>query len=265
VGSEIRMLQLEGKVALVTGGSSGIGRASALAFAREGATVVISDIDIKGGNETVKAVRKNAGQAVFAKTDVSKATDVEALVNKIITIYGRLDYAFNNAGIEADFVQLTECTEEDWDRVMDINLKGVWLCMKYEILYMVKHGGGAIVNTSSVCGQVGFDRMIPYNVSKHGLVGLTKCAALAYASQGVRINVICPGSIRTPLLDRTISVNPTQSEEDYKAVIPIGRLGTPADVAEVVVWLCSDAAAYVTGHALSVDGGYLAGHYYKPK
>jgi NAD(P)-dependent dehydrogenase (short-subunit alcohol dehydrogenase family) len=259
------MLPLEAKVALVTGGSSGIGRASALAFAREGATVVIADIDANGGNETVKAIRKNAGQAVFAKTDVSQANEVEALINKIITIYGRLDYAFNNAGIEAEFVQLTECTEEDWDRVIDINLKGVWLCMKYEIRYMVEHGGGSIVNTSSVCGQAGFDRMIPYSVSKHGIIGLTKCAALSYAGQGVRINAICPGSIRTPLLDRTIDVNPTQSEQDYTAAIPIGRLGTPADVAEAVVWLCSDAAAYITGQALSVDGGYLTGYYHMPE
>ncbi len=257
------MVHFEGKVALITGGSSGIGRASAMAFAREGAKVVIADVDIAGGTETVKAINNNINQAIFVKTDVSKAIEVEALVNKTVTTYGRLDYAFNNAGIEADFVQLTECSEEDWDRVLDIDLKGIWLCMKYEILYMVKHNGGAIVNTSSVCGQLGFDRMIPYSVSKHGVIGLTKCAALTYASKGVRINAICPGSIRTPMLNRTMGVNPTQSEEDYYAQIPLNRLGNAEDIAEAVIWLCSDAASFVVGHAMNVDGGYHTGHYYK--
>ncbi len=248
--------KLHNKVALVTGGSSGIGRASALLFAREGAKVVAADIALEGGQETVQMVRESGGNAIFIEADVSNAAEVEGLVNKAVEAYGRLDCAFNNAGI-GHTGTITECTEEEWDHVMAVNLKGVWLCMKYEIMYLAMHGGGAIVNASSVAGIVGLPRRAIYTASKHGVIGLTKVAALQYAKDGIRINAVCPGPIRTGLTEPGWSHNP-QAEARAILQVPMGRLGSPEEVAEASAWLCSDAASYVTGHALVVDGGFVA-------
>lgn len=249
--------QLEGKVALVTGASSGIGRASASTFAREGAKVIVADVDVEGGEETVRMIKEAGGEAIFVRTDVSKAAEVEALINKTVEVYGRLDCAHNNAGIVGRRASIVECTEENWDRVININLKGVWLCMKYEIPVMLKHGGGAIVNTSSVLGLVGLQGDTPYVASKHGVNGLTKVAALEYAKAGIRVNTVCPGTIRTRGLERLIRGDP-QREAQQIAFEPVGRLGTPEEVAETVLWLCLDAASFVTGHAMAVDGGWTA-------
>lgn len=253
--------QLVGKVALVTGGGSGIGRASVLAFAARGASVVVGDIDAEGAQETVRMVQEGGGEATFVSVDVAQSVEVEALINQTIATYGRLDYAHNNAGIEGIRTSTTDCSEENWDRVLDINLKGVWLCMKYEIPQMIKQGGGAIVNTSSVLGLVGYAGRAPYGASKHGVIGLTKAAALEYARQGIRINAICPGFIRTTMSEREISEaaqgDLAKGEELVANAEPIGRMGSPEEVAETVVWLCSDAASFVIGHAMSVDGGFV--------
>lgn len=251
---------LEGKVALVTGGSSGIGRASAIAFARNGAKVIVADINVEGGQATERIIKQAGGDAVFIKTDVSKAFEVAAMINKAIEKYGRLDCAHNNAGILIRGInaQTTECTEEDWDRVMSINLKGVWLCMKYEIPQMLKQGSGAIVNTSSIAGLVALENSVAYNASKHGVVGLTRAAALEYAKGGVRINAVCPGFISTPMLERQTESEAQALAERIKMNMPMARKGTPEEVAEAVVWLCSDAASFITGHTLAVDGGWVA-------
>lgn len=248
--------QLEDKIALITGGGSGIGKATALAFAREGAKVVVADKDIEKGTATATMINDIYGEAIFVVADVSQTADVESMIDAVINSYGRLDCAFNNAGI-ADPVgsSAAELSEEAWNKVIGINLTGVWLCVKYEIQQMLKQGGGAIVNTASALGIVG--ATIPaYTASKHGVVGLTKSAALSYAQEGIRVNAVCPGFIDTPLL------NPYTDDPEVKARIvarhPIGRLGTPEEVAASVVWLCSDAASFVTGHAMAVDGGYLA-------
>ena len=251
------MGQSDGKVALITGAGSGIGRASALAFAREGATVVVADVDTAGGAETVRLVESAGGRALFVKTDVSQASEVEALVQASVAAYGRLDYAHNNAGIEGMVLTPTaDWTEEAWNRIININLKGVWLGMKYQIPQMLKQGGGAIVNTASIAGLVG-SRSAGYGASKHGIVGLTKTAALEYAKSGIRVNAVCPGVIRTPMVQRSLDRMP-ELEERFVAVEPIGRIGRPEEVAEAVVWLCSAAASFVTGHAMTVDGGYVA-------
>jgi len=250
-------LRFENKVAIVTGASSGIGRASAMAFAREGAKVAVCDVEVKGGEETVRMIKESGGDAIFAKADVSKASEVEAMVNKAVETYGRLDYAHNNAGIEADMTATAECSEEHWDRIIGINLKGVWLCMKYEIPQMLKQGKGAIVNTASILGLVGLDHRPGYVASKHGLVGLTKAAALDYARDGIRINAICPGLIRTPLVERIWKEHP-EAEARVREMEPIGRAGTMEEIADAVVWLCSDAASFVTGHAMVADGGWVA-------
>jgi len=248
---------LDNKVALVTGGGSGIGRASALAFTREGAKVVIADVNIEGGEETVRMIKEVGGEAIFIKTDVSKSAEVEAMVNKCIETYGCLDCAHNNAGIGSSQRLMADCTEEDWDRIININLKGVWLCMKYEIPQMLQQGKGSIVNTASVCGLVGFRNFPAYTASKHGVVGLTKAATMDYAAAGIRINAVCPGTILTPLVKGVFARNPKREAEDM-ANHPIGHLGTPEEVAEAVVWLCSDAASFITGHAMAVDGGLVA-------
>lgn len=249
--------RLEGKVALVTGGGSGIGRATALIFAREGAQVVVADIVTEGGEETVRLVKAAGGDAVFVRTDVSKAAEVEALIKKVVVTYGQLDCAFNNAGIEGMVAPTADCTEENWDRVLAINLKGVWLCMKYEIPQMLKQGGGAIVNTSSVGGLIGSAGGTPaYIASKHGVVGLTKAAALEYAKAGIRVNAVCPGATLTPMQERAFTS--PQMAELVSAMQPMGRLGKPEEIAEAVVWLCSDAASFVTGCAMPVDGGWVA-------
>ena len=248
---------LEGKVALVTGGASGIGRATALAFAREGAKVVIADVAVEDGEETVRMIEESGGKAIFVETDVSQSDQVEALINKAVETYGRLDCAFNNAGIEGEQALTPDCTEENWDRVININLKGVWLGMKYEIPQMLKQGGGAIVNMSSVAGLVGFPSSPAYVASKHGILGLTKTAALEYATEGIRVNAVCPGVIRTPMVERATGGDP-EVEAQFAAMEPVGRMGKPEEVAEAVVWLCSDAASFVTGHSMVVDGGLVA-------
>ena len=248
---------LRGKVAVVTGASSGIGRASALVFAREGAKVVVADVIVAGGEETVRLIKAAGGEALFVKADMAKAAEVEAMVNTAIATYGRLDCAHNNAGVEGAMGTTADYTEADWDRVIRVNLTGVWLCMKYEIPQMLKEGGGAIVNTASGAGLVGVPRMPAYVASKHGVVGLTRTAALEYAKSGVRVNAVCPGVIQTPMVERVTAKRPGMAER-MAAAEPVGRMGKPEEIAEAVVWLCSDAASFVTGHAMSVDGGAVA-------
>jgi NAD(P)-dependent dehydrogenase (short-subunit alcohol dehydrogenase family) len=246
-----------GKVALVTGASSGIGRASALAFAREGAKVVVADVVEEGGEETARLIKNAGGEALFVKTDVAKAAEVEALVNRAVQTFGRLDCAFNNAGIEGAAAMIPDYGEEAWDRVININLKGVWLCMKYEIPQMLKTGGGAIVNTASTAGLVGYRGGSAYVASKHGVVGLTKTAALEYAKAGVRVNAVCPGAIDTPMMGR-ITGHRAERAARMASSEPVGRMGQPAEIGETVVWLCSNAASFVTGLAMAVDGGITA-------
>jgi NAD(P)-dependent dehydrogenase (short-subunit alcohol dehydrogenase family) len=248
---------VNGKVALVTGASSGIGRATALAFAREGAKVMVADVTVEGGEETVSLVKQAGGEATFFKADVSKAAEVEALVARVVQTYGRLDCAHNNAGIEGPGALTVDYPEEMFDRVMAINLKGVWLCLKYEIPQMLKTGGGAIVNTASTAGLVGFPRGSAYVASKHGVVGLTRTAALEYAKSNIRVNAVCPGAIDTPMMGRITDHRPTRAAR-MAAAEPVGRMGVPGEIAEAVVWLCSDSASFVTGHAMAVDGGMTA-------
>jgi NAD(P)-dependent dehydrogenase (short-subunit alcohol dehydrogenase family) len=251
------MRRFEGKVALVTGGGSGIGRATSLAFANEGAKVVIDDINVEGGEETLAMVKSAGGEAIFVKANVSKATEVEALVQKAIDTYGRLDYAYNNAGVGEPLKRVHKTSEDNWDRVMATNLKGVYLCMKYEIPHMLKQGKGAIVNTSSLAGLKGLSGQAAYVASKHGVVGLTKSAAIEYATLGIRINCICPGVINTPLIAPNMKDRP-HVEKGYIDMEPIGRLGKPEEIASAVLWLCSDEASFAVGSIFSVDGGVVA-------
>lgn len=249
---------LENKVALVTGASSGIGRASAMAFAREGGKVVVADVVVEGGEETVRIIQDSGGEAVFVRADVSAANEVEALVDRTVEIYGRLDCAHNNAGIEGAVATTHEYLEDAWDSVMSINLKGVWLCMRYEIPQMLRQGGGSIVNTASVAGLVGVRGQPAYVASKHGVNGLTKTAALENARSGIRVNSVCPGAIRTPMIERFVALSPDFDEEKMVEMEPVGRMGTPEEIAAAVVWLSSDAASFVTGHNMAVDGGWMA-------
>lgn len=250
--------EMQGRVALVTGGGSGIGRASALAFARAGARVVVSDVTVEAGEATAEAVRASGGEALFLAADVADAGQVEALVTGTLEAFGRLDYAHNNGGIEGPVKPVIELTEAEWDRVIDINLKGVWNCLRFEIPVMLRQGGGAIVNTGSVSGLKGFPPLLPaYVASKFGVVGLTAATARTYASQGVRVNAVCPGAIDTPMLTR-IGEGAERLGVAMVAENPAGRLGAPEEVAEGVVWLCSDRASFVTGQTLTIDGGFLA-------
>jgi NAD(P)-dependent dehydrogenase (short-subunit alcohol dehydrogenase family) len=250
--------ELEGKVALVTGGTSGIGRDTAVLFAKAGAKVIVAGRRELEGNETIELIRTAGGDGLFVKTDVSKAAEVDGLVQKTVEKFGRLDIAFNNAGIEGVWVPIARQTEEDWDSTIDINLKGVWLCLKYEIRQMLKQdGGGAIVNMSSVTGLVGAGGAGAYSASKHGVIGLTKSAALETAKSGIRINAVCPAVIETPMGKRLFSAPAV-----HKSVLnshPIGRFGRPQEIAEAVVWMCSDRASFMTGQCLVLDGGFLAG------
>ena len=260
-------------VALVTGAATGIGRASAIAFAREGAQVVAADVQASETEETVSLIKKAGGEAVFIRADVANAKDVRELIAKTVRAYGRLDVAHNNAGIRGERARIHDSTEEDWDRVIDTNLKGIWLCMKYEIPEMLKAGGGAIVNTASIAGLVGLRKYAPYTASKHGIIGLTKAAALEYARVGIRVNAVCPGLIDTPLVQRPLygKIRPTsplrRGIRNAKKMLgyavlamdqPAGRLGLSEEVAEAVVWLCSEAASFVNGHAMTIDGGFVA-------
>ena len=249
--------EFEGKVALVTGGGSGIGRATALAFAREGAKVVIGNRNEKRGEETVAMIRKAGGEASFQRTDVLVTKDIEALVNHAVSKYGGLDLAFNNAGVEGDVAPTAEQTEENYDAVMDVNVKGVWLSMKYEIPRMLERGGGSIVNCSSVAGLIGFPNMAPYFASKHAVIGLTKVAALEYSAKGIQINAVNPAVIDTDMVDR-IAAGFGMKKDELVQFHPIGRLGRVEEIAEAVVWLCSKKSSFVTGHSLVVDGGFTA-------
>jgi len=247
---------LDRRVALVTGAASGIGRASALAFAREGAKVVVSDVAAEGGHATVSEIAAAGGSASFVRADVSRAADVEGLIKATVETYGRLDCAHNNAGIEGVIVDTADYPEEVWDQVIAVNLKGVWLCLKYELRQMLAQGGGAIVNTASVAGMRGGPSPA-YTASKWGVIGLTHRAAREVAARGIRVNAVCPGVIRTPLVERVIAAVPGMGER-WLAAEPVGRFGTPEEVGAAVVWLCSDAASFVTGVALPVDGGMAA-------
>ncbi len=247
----------EGKVALITGGSYGIGSATAVAFAKRGAKVIVADWMEDKEGETLKQIKNTGGEGIFISCDVSKTDQVKTLIEKTVARFGRLDFAFNNAGIEGIMAPSHECTEENWDKTIGINLKGVWLCMKHEIPLMLKQGKGAIVNCASVAGLIGFPGLPAYVATKHGVVGLTKTAALENAKQNIRINAVCPGVIKTAMIDR-ITGKDKVVEKQYADMEPVGRMGQPEEVAEAVVWLCSDAASFVTGHALPVDGGWIA-------
>jgi NAD(P)-dependent dehydrogenase (short-subunit alcohol dehydrogenase family) len=226
-------------------------------FAREGAKLVVADMNEEGGQQTVHMITENSGEAIFVRTDVSQAVEVQALISKVVETYGKLDCAHNNAGISGGGRALTaEYSEETWHRVLGVNLTGVWLCMKYEIPQMLQHGGGVIVNTASVAGLIGARGLAAYVASKHGVVGLTKTAALEYAQQGIRVNCICPGVIHTPMTER--GLNDPERRARIIASEPMGRVGTPEEIAEAVVWLCSDASSFVTGHTMTVDGGFVA-------
>jgi NAD(P)-dependent dehydrogenase (short-subunit alcohol dehydrogenase family) len=246
----------EGKVAFVTGASSGIGRMTAAAFAQNKAKVVLMDVNSKDASETLNLIKESGGEAHFIKGDVSKAEDVKFAVEETVRLFGRLDYAFNNAGIEGEQGSTVDCTEENWDRVININLKGVWLCMKYQIPQMLKQGSGSIVNCSSVAGIVGFQGIPAYVASKHGVVGLTQCAALEYAKKNIRINAICPGVIQTPMIDR-FTHGEAQLQKQLADGEPVGRVGAPDEVASAAIWLASEDASFVTGHSMAVDGGWV--------
>ncbi len=244
------------KVAFVTGGASGIGRAAALAFARQGARTVIADVSVEDNQETAAMIERQGGRALAVRCDVTKAEEVKAALAKAVETFGRLDFAFNNAGIEPRRPAPTaEYDEDEWDRILDINLRGVFLCMKHEIPLILKHGGGgAIVNTSSGAGVIGIKGSPAYTAAKHGVIGLTKAAALDYAAQNVRINAVCPGYIETPMMDRFTGGTP-EGRAKVVAEEPAGRMGKPEEIAAAAVWLCSDAAAFMVGHALVMDGG----------
>ncbi|WP_119068454.1 glucose 1-dehydrogenase [Aggregatilinea lenta] len=248
---------LEGKVALVTGAGSGIGRSTAQLFARHGVKVVVSDVDTAGGEATVRLITDAGGEATFVRCDVSSSGDVQALVARTLDTYGTLDYAVNNAGILGNFVPTAEYDEDLFDRIMAVNARGVFLGMKYEIAAMLKSGGGAIVNTSSAAGLVGIPGIVGYSGSKHAVVGMTKTAAAEYARQGIRINAVNPGGVLTPMVFNLApsAEPPAENQPDQH---PIGHSAQPEEIAEVIVWLCSDAASFVTGIAMPVDGGLVA-------
>lgn len=250
--------EFQGKVGLVTGGTSGIGRQTAVLFAKAGAKVVVAGRRELEGQETIELIRAAGGDGLFVKTDVSKASEVDALVRKTVERFGRLDVAFNNAGIEGVWAPIVRQSEEDWDRTIDVNLKGVWLCLKYEIRQMLKQDcGGAIVNMASIIGLIGSVGVAAYSASKHGVIGLTKTAALENAKSGIRINAVCPGFTETPMADRSLRAPGVRKY--VLSCHPIGRLGKPMEIAEAVLWMCSDHASFMTGQSLVLDGGFLAG------
>jgi len=247
--------QFYGKVALITGAGSGIGRATAVKFAREGAKVIVADISTEGGDETVQMIKDFGGESSFIKADITQEYEVEALVDRTVEKYGRLDCAHNNAGITGYSTPLLDCTLDEWDAVMNLNLRGTFLCLKYEITQMLNQGGGAIVNTSSTMGVVAHANGPAYIASKHGIIGLTRSAALGYVKNNIRVNAVCPGNTETPIFDH-LKKNMADVYEGLVAATPIGRFAQPNEIADAVVWLCSDAASYCTGHAMVVDGCY---------
>ena len=272
------MADFSGKVALVIGAGTGIGRASSIVFARDGAKVVVADLAVEAGEETVRLIQEAGGEAIFFAVDVTRSDQVAALIEKTLATFGQLDVAHNNAGIEGPIARIADCSEAEWDRTIEINLKGVWLCLKYEIPAMLKLGRGAIVNTASVAGLAGLSQLAAYTASKHGVIGLTKAAALEYRRFGIRVNAVCPGLIHTPMIERAADaklerdlpprwrplgrVLKAMQKLGIRAIAPsqkgARRLGEPGEVAEAVAWLCSDAASFTTGHAMVIDGGYLA-------
>lgn len=248
------MEEFQYKVALITGAGSGIGRETAKMFAKYGAQVVVSDQDETSGQGTVNMIRELGGKSSFIKCNVAVEAEVQELISKTVKEYGRLDCVFNNAGIEGKSQTINECTRESWDKTVSVDLTGVWQCMKYEIEVMLKFGGGKIVNCSSIAGIIGFENLAPYVASKHGIIGLTKTAALEFAKKGIRINAVCPGVIETPMLQRF-----TQGDvESMAKEVPMGRLGQPNEIAETVIWLCSDKSSYITGQAIIIDGGWTS-------
>jgi len=250
---------LDGKSALITGGGGGIGRATALAFAREGARVAVADVAEEAARETVALVNAAGGQAISLSGDVSRDADVRAIIDAVVGTYGRLDCAFNNAGIagwhvDAILKKTAEWSEEAFDRMIAVNLKGVWLCMRHELPQMQAQGSGAIVNTGSIAGLVGLPNSSAYVAAKHGVIGLTKTAALEYAESNIRVNAVCPGYIKTPMTEPSMRLR----GEAILAQTPLKRMGSPEEIAEMVVWLCSERASYVSGAAYNVDGGWMA-------
>jgi len=246
---------MKGKVVIVTGAGSGIGRAASLLFAEKGARVAAVDLDPAGAAETVKQIEARKGEAILIQADVSKTDQVQAMVRRAVEAFGRLDCAFNNAGVEGGLFPLDQYREETWERTIAVNLTGVWLCMKYEIPEMLRTGGGAIVNAASAAGVIGVPNHYAYVASKHGVVGITKSAALEFGARGIRVNCVCPGIIDTPMTERFI---PEGARPLFEQGHALKRFGTAREVAECVVWLCSDAASFVTGHAMLVDGGITA-------
>jgi NAD(P)-dependent dehydrogenase (short-subunit alcohol dehydrogenase family) len=244
-------------VAIVTGAGSGIGRASAERLATEGASVVVADVDAEGGQETVERIESEGGEATFVEADVSDKAAVEAMVEETVETYGRLDVAHNNAGIELGYAPTADVSLEDWQQVIDINLTGVWQCLRYEIPAMLADEGGRIVNTSSI-GGLSASGSAPYTGSKHGVIGLTRTAATEYASQGIRVNAVCPGVVRTRMVEEGAAADAPEGLERVLDAQPLGRMADPEEVANAVAWLCSTESSFVTGHPLAVDGGLLA-------
>ncbi len=252
------MKGLENKVAFVTGGSSGIGYAAALGFVREGARVVIADINAEAGEAGVAEIRKSGGEATFIRTDVSKSADIQAMIRQTVETYGRLDFAVNNAGIGGAAALTADYPEEEWQRVLDINLTGVWLCMKYSIPHMLKAGGGALINVASILGHVGFANSGAYVAAKHAILGLTKTTAIEYATQNIRAVAVCPGFVATPLIEEAGMSEGSDLQRMIADLHPVKRLGRPEEISELIVWLCSDSASFITGNSILVDGGYVA-------